>query len=86
MTKKIKRVKRQKINWFLRNLIYGTVIGIIFVALTTNSKLNLLWILPLCLIYIIDGFKKNKNWGQKVTDYTMLIYWITAYKLRKNNQ
>ena len=86
LTQKIKRIKRQKIKWLFRNLIYVTVIGIIFGVLTNISRLNLLWILPLFLIFIIDVFKKSQNWGQKVTDCTMLIYWIAAYKLRKNNQ
>ncbi len=86
LIRKVKRIKRQKIKWFLRNLIYVTVIGIIFGALTTISRLNLLWILPLFLIFIIDVFKKSQNWGQKMTDCTMLIHWIAAYKLRKNNQ
>ena len=86
LTTKIKRVRKEKRNWFFRNLIYGTVVGVICGALTVISKLNLLWILPLFLIYIIDVFKKSKNWGEKVTNYTMLIYWIAADKLRKNNQ
>ncbi len=86
LTRKIKKVKTEKINWFFRNLIYGTVVGIICGVLTTISRLNLLWVLPLFLIYIIDVFKKSKNWGQKVANYTMLIHWLTAYKLRKNNQ
>ena len=65
LIRKVKRIKRQKIKWFVRNLIYGIFIGIIFGALTTISRLNLLGILPLFLIFIIDVFKKSKNWGGK---------------------
>ena len=82
---KIKKVKKERIKWFFRNLIYATVVGVICGVLTTVCKLNLLWILPLFVIYIIDLFKKNNHWSVKIANYTMLIYWIAAYKLRKNN-
>ncbi len=82
---KIKRFKKQRINWFLQNLIYATVVGVICGVLNTISKLNLLWILPLFVIYIIDVFKKNNHWSVKIANYKMLFNWVIAYKLRRNN-
>lgn len=86
LTNKIQKTKRERNKWFVQNLAYTMLIGIICGIFASFSKLNLLWILPLFIIYIIIFFKKNKNWIDKITNYMMLIYWITVYKLRKNNQ
>ncbi len=86
LKRKIKRFKKERINWFFQNLIYATVVGVICGVLTTVSKLNLLWILPLFVIYIIDVFKKNNHWTVKIANYTMLFNWVVAYKLRRSSQ
>ena len=83
---KIKRFKKERINWFFQNLIYATVVGVICGALTIISQLNLLWILPLFVIYIIDVFKKNNHWSVKIANYIMLFNWVVAYKLRRSSQ
>ncbi len=83
---KIKRIKNKLRIWYYRKLIYSTIIGCICGIFAFFSKLNLLWILPLFIIYIININKKSRKFSEKIVTYTMLFSWVIAYKLRRSSQ
>ena len=81
---KIEIETQKRLGYFCQNIIGISVFGLLGGILSSISLLNLLWLLPLAVIWLIKFFKKNKNYCEIEATYSSLKDWVKVYQLRRN--
>ena len=81
---KIESEIHTRLRYFCQNIIRISVFALLGGVLSSISRLNLLWLLPLGFIWLMNFFKKNKNYCEIEATYSSLKDWVKVYQLRRN--